>query len=314
MVLKDYLKEEFIGQRNLRLKINFYIESYRKTGIFKNLLIASPRGVGKTELLNQIAKNLIQSNNQPKKYILINGATIKTVGSFVNDIVIPHVSNNQYVTIALDESHAIESKVIDWLLTVLSYSKNNITSNTYDGIDYFFDFKFCSFILATTKVEQLPTAFTSRLKRIEFEPYKSNELISILHKNSTEIKYQENIEKEIISVVRGLPRYVVDIAKDIEKYCNLKGNEIFDEKDWVEFKKIQSIRPLGITVLEYQLLKYLEEFGPRSLTCLAAKLGLDSTTVRRDIESYLISHNLISILGQRYITGFGRRILSGCVE
>ena len=72
MVLKDYLKEEFIGQRNLRLKINFYIESYRKTGIFKNLLIASPRGVGKTELLNQIAKNLIQSNNQPKKYILIN--------------------------------------------------------------------------------------------------------------------------------------------------------------------------------------------------------------------------------------------------
>mgnify|MGYP001558703149 CR=1 FL=1 len=312
MFINDYLSDTFIGQENLKSRINFYIESHRKTNIFKNLLISSPRGVGKTELMTQIAKNLLMPDGRQKNAFIINGATLKNVSGFVNNIVIPHISNNQYVTIAIDEIHAVEESVIAWLLTILGHTNNFITQNSYDGVDYFFDYRYFSFLAATTNIERLPLAFSSRLKRIEFEPYKEKELTIILYKNSPLIKYQDNIEKQIVSVVRGLPRYVVDIAKDIEKFCNLKGNEIFDKNDWLEFKKIHHIRPLGITNKEYELLEYLSEHEGRTLTCLAAKLGLDTTTVRRDIESYLISHSLIEIMTKRYITGYGLNILRQC--
>ena len=259
MFIHDYLGDSFIGQDNLRGKLNFYIESHRKTNIFKNLLISSPRGVGKTELMTQIAKNLLMPDGRQKNAFIINGATLKNVGGFVNNIVIPHISNNQYVTIAIDEIHAVEESVIAWLLTILGHTNNFITQNSYDGVDYFFDYRYFSFLAATTNIEKLPLAFSSRLKRIEFESYKEKELIIILHKNSSSISYKDNVEKQIVSVTRGLPRYVVDIAKDIEKFCDLKENEVFDKNDWLEFKKIHHIRPLGITNKEYELLNFLAE-------------------------------------------------------
>ncbi len=311
MLIRDYFGNSFIGQDKLKSKIGFYLETHKKTQIFKNLLISSPRGVGKTELMTQISKNLFKPDGQQKNAYLINGATLKNVSGFVNNIVIPLVSNNQHVTIAIDEIHAVESDVIAWLLTILAHSDNHITKNSYDGIDYFFDFRYFSFISATTNAEKLPSAFSSRLKRIEFEPYQEKDLETILHKNSPNIIYKDKIEEKIVSVIRNSPRFVVDISKDIESFCNLKNNNEFGKKDWAEFKRIHNTRPLGITNLELQVLKYLT-MGEKSLTSIAAKLSLDTTTVRRDVESYLISNNLMEISGKRHITGYGLKILREC--
>jgi len=311
MVITDYLKN-YIGQEDSKSRLNFYINQFKKTKFLPPLLFSSSRGSGKTELAREIAKNLEDDTGKIKKYIEVNSASLKSIQDFLDDLVLPHIIGNQYVTILLDESHALNSRLTEWLLTAFNTEKDSKTSVSYNGQQYDFDFKYLSVITATTNPEKISQAFLSRFRRFDLKEYKNEEIAQILTKNLINKNYTVNLEDglslEIAGYARQTPREIVHISKDIRGYCEQNNNYEFTFKDWEFFRKIMGIKPFGLTNQEAEVLRCLQT-RDSSLTYLAAKLKLDIQTLRRNIEPFLLNKNLMIIDQKRKITRQGIEIL-----
>lgn len=310
--MKQNYFDGIIGQQRVLKTLSFYLDGYKASGVLLPTALFGSKGLGKTTLARTIGKNLLNSDNKPKRFLEINGASLKNLRRFVESVVIPFVQGGQETTIFLDEVHSVDESVLDWLLSVLCVDNDKfLTHATFDGQNFDFDFTRVSFILASTNQEKLSSPFRDRLKRVDLESYTASELLTILEKKLNEVKLADAGE-EIISTCRGNPRKVVDISKDIKSFCGQRKTHTFNYDDWKKLKNILNIRPLGITGNEYQLLKYLDKHGAQSLRCLAAALNLDSSTVQREIELYLIAHGLISIDIKRKITDYGQKVLKEC--
>lgn len=305
----DYF-DNIIGQNRVKRILNFYIESYNITNYIKPLLLCSSRGYGKTTIARSIGKALLNpETKKPKVFLELNMSGVRSVMGFIDSICVPYVFGDQYVTLFLEEIHLADLRVLNWLLSVIPSGDETKTIVNHAGIDYEFNFKKLSIIIATTNPERLSEAFKSRLKRIEIEPYSEEALIDILNKNCLNIKFLSFVEKNIVKVCRESPREVISITKDIKQYSINEGKETFDLLDWNNLKETLGLRPLGLTTHEVEVLRYLNSRGSQSLTSIAAKLGLDPTTVRRDAELFLLKNNLIHIDGKRSITQYGKELL-----
>lgn len=310
-IIPDYIGEDFVGQETAKRALNFFIEGHRATRYIRPMFISTQKGHGKTELARRIGRGLLGEDGLSKKFVEVNGASIKSVRGFVDSVIINHVANDREVTLFIDEIHAVDKNVLAWMLSMLPEGNNKTTSTGWGDEVFDFDYTKFSFLSASTNAEKLPVALKSRLKRIELAPYSGNELVEILLKKTrSDVNFKDGIEREIVSVSRGSPREIsVSLAGEIKAFCSINKISDFGIKEWQELKSIMGIRPLGITNHEYSVLRFLNENGPRTLTCIAAKLGLDSTTVRRDIESFLIANSLIVIDGPRSITSKGQELL-----
>lgn len=302
----EYIKEDdFIGQNNLRKKINFYINYQKNNGFIKPLLFVGQRGVGKTTLARKTGFNLKNNNGAERKFIEINGASLSNLDSFINQVITLHVIDRE-CTLLIDEAHSVNKKIIDWLLSVLSLSEKNTSRAFHSGIEYQFDFSKFNFLAATTNPEKLPLPLKSRLTRLEFEPYSIKDLVKILHKYTKEIEYKDNIEQDIVSHARGCPRIVSEnIGKDLKQV----NEKVITKEIWQQIKKVLGYLPMGLNTKEIQILRFLEANGPQSLTAIAAHLGLDASATRRDYELFLLSNGLINIAGTRNLTPRGQTIL-----
>lgn len=310
MTQTDYLGDKFIGQANVRKAVNFFIEGQKSNGILPPLLLASQRGSGKTELARLISKNLIDPDTkQNKPWIEINGASVQKIKSFVDSIIVPHVSGDKPITLFFDEFAGCSSEIKDWFLSILQPNGTNITSASHAGEVYTFDARKFSVIMATTNPEDLSKPLVSRMTRIELEPYTNPDLVKILTKNIGEIELLDSVENEIISICRQSPREVVKAGQNVVQYCSQNRISKFGASEWCDLKAILNIKPLGLTSNEIELLKFLKLRGAQTLTAIGAKLRLDVTTVRKDIEQFLLCENLIKIDGKRHLSDTGLKIL-----
>lgn len=300
----------YIGQERVRKMVNFYIDCQRRSKVFDPMLICSQRGSGKTELARIIAKNLLDNHNQPKKAVEINCASVKSLGSFINNIVSPYISNGQEITIVFDEIHLLPQEVHAWLLSAFNIEVTSCNRVSYDGVEYTFDHRLLSAVSCSTNSEKLTKAFLSRLTKVELEAYTNEDLIKILFKNTPEINYQDNIENEIVKTVRHSPREAVKLGKNIIKYCERSNSNSFNKGDWLFLKSILDIRPLGLKSHEWRILEYLYNHGPQTLTCISSYLGVDSKTTQKDFEIHLLSEDLIRINQKRELTNKGREVLT----
>lgn len=307
MMHNEYFPD-FIGQSIIKTQLSFLLNAYQHSRILSPLLLVAKRGDGKSDLSRRIALNLTNSNRTgPKKLIEINSASVKTVESFVEKIIIPFVAGNKEVTLFCDEFAKIGEPVSDWLLSVLCPNAEHRTFAYHGGTRYDFDFRYFSFIGATTDAHLVSLPMKSRLRRLEFEPYSNIDLIKILHRNC-DIEFRDNIEHEIVKVLRSSPRATVMMAQDIRQYATNENKNSFGRRDWENFKFILGILPLGLTRNELQLLRYLDE-GPATLTCLSAKFSLSIAELRQEIELFPMASGLISIDGKRKLTHKGKELL-----
>lgn len=308
-IIPDYIGAGYIGQEKAKKTINFQIHSQRQRQLLEPILITSQRGSGKTAISRLLAKSLLNKDGSPKRAIEINGANLQKLSSFVSSVIIPHVANDQEITLIIEEVHITNLEILTWLLSALTTDTTGINRVQYEDSEFVFDFRKFHFIATTTNPEKLPKAFLSRMARVELEFYQPNELVAILHKNTPNIQFVGKIEEQIISVARKSPRETVKLAKNLIKYCEQKGNFVFSAVDWTVFKDIFNIRTLGLINNELEILRYLSQNGPQPLRGLAAKLGVDSKTVQQDYELFLLSEGLIKVSGQRLLTMAGQRVL-----
>ncbi len=310
-MIKDYFGDEIIGQHRAKQTLNFVINSQQKTGFLRPIFLTAPRGSGKTSIARKIGENLTDSSGRRKLFLECNGSSIKQLGNFVNQIIAPFIVNRD-ATLFIDEIHSVSLGVREWLLSVLQPNADGLSQASFNGQQYDFNFNRFSFIGASTNPEQINLPLKDRLRRVDLETYSMEDLSKILTKNLNKLRCSDGIEHEIVACSRKNPRQTVFIARDIIDYAKNRQIKTITRDHWLNIKKVFNIRPLGLLQKEIQLLRILNDHGHNTLTSLASKLGLDQTTVRREVESYLLANNLIRIEGHRSISEDGRRILQDC--
>jgi len=92
-------------------------------------------------------------------------------------------------------------------------------------------------------------------------------------------------------------------------YCERANQNTYDLKDWKKMCGILDIKPMGLSNLEVELLKILQERGNCSLQMLSAVTGMSRTAIQKEAELYLLKRGLMKINGQREISGKGMNVL-----
>jgi len=302
--MSDYL-DGFIGQQELRKQVNFAVDGYKATKFLDNTLFIAKRGDGKTTVSRKVGENL------GKKFLEINGSSIKSISSFVDQVIIPFVSNNQEICMFIDEVACVNPKVQEWMLSMLQYDPQTKRSTAmHDGVKHDFNFTKLSCVAATTSPQLLSNAFKSRFNRLEFSDYTQGDLVEILHKYSPDVQYSDNIEPNIVEASRGSPREIsLRLTNFIYQYLSQrKTDNSFGAKDWDLLRKTLTIRPLGLSAHEEKLLRTLSK-SQKTVTNLTGVFNLDMSTIRKEIELYPVSLELVSIGQKRQITNKGIAIL-----
>lgn len=300
----------FIGQQGVKNVLSFLLEGYEKTGAMMPILFVAKRGAGKTDLVKKVGKHLIDRNTSiPKPFLEINGASLRNTTAFVDKAVIPFQNKN--VTYFIDETHSVDSKVQEFLLSVLNINSEMKSTTSFDGQQLEFDLRKHTFMFATTDPQKLFPAFKSRCRRIDFQPYTIEDIRNVLLEHATRkgIRFENEVENRVAAVCRNTPREAVKIVEDIKQYCFIKSKTSFNLSDWDFLTQILGLKPLGLNNLEFETLKLLKTYGNMSLTSIANNLSVSRSSIMNDVEPFLVENRLIKIDSKRSITVDGVKAL-----
>jgi len=309
--MKPTLFPDLIGQVVAKRKLGFYLEGYNASNYIPHLMFVAPKGCGKTMMATACAKELHSRENpsKPKPFLELNCSTIKNVSQFFNQVIIPHV-NQQECTVLFDEASELPKDVTMALLTILNPNKHNRTTFSFEDYTVDFDFHRQSFMFATTEAQSIFHALMDRCERLDLEEYTYEELGKIVAVNYPEAEFDEGLLTEIAPTLRGNARQAQKMANNIKAYLASKRRSKFTTVDWEALKWALGILPLGLSRIELQVLRILAASKECSLTNLAAKTGLTTECLRRDFEMYLQKHSLMEITTNgRSITPRGQKYL-----
>jgi Holliday junction resolvasome RuvABC ATP-dependent DNA helicase subunit len=304
---------DVIGQEDVKSKLGFYIDGYKKTSMIPHFLFIAEKGCGKTMMAGKVAKHLT-IDGKPKKAKELNCSSIKSFAQFVEQIGIPMIQDND-CTLVFDEASALVDDMTIHLLTMLNPNDNNRnTVTTPDGGVLDINFKRHSFMFCTTEPQKVFPPLMSRCHRVDFEAYKHPELMTIVKKsvdkNNGKIKFDTAVEKDLPTVLRNNPRCAQMMANDVISYCVQFSVKLFNALHWTEMKKKLGIKPLGLNATEIRVLQILEKSPHCRLTDISAKLGMSASSIQRDIELFLLRNNLIKVSNGRCLTDDGQQYLN----
>ena len=284
---------DIIGQETVKKALGFYIDGYQKTGCIPHLMFTAPRGCGKTTMATAMAKNL-KSNGSIKPLITLNCSTIKSLKQFFNMIVIPHMVDTD-ATVLFDECSELPKDVTMALLTITNPNPRNRNDFSYEDYNVTFDYRRLSFMFATTEGQSIFHALMDRMERIDLEEYKLDELGKIVMLGLEGYTVEKKALEQVSTVLRGNARAGQKMAMKMKLYLNAQGKTNFNLKDWRELSGKLGILPLGISVQELNLMRYMARKKATRLTELAAITGLSKGAIQKDYELYLSKMGLMEI-------------------
>jgi Holliday junction resolvasome RuvABC ATP-dependent DNA helicase subunit len=289
--------EGIIGQEKVKRKLSLYIDGYKKTSLLPNLLFEGAQGSGKTHLCYRVAE-LLQ-----KDWYDVNGATIKNVKEFINNILM-EVSGKKAL-IFIDEFHAVPHGLNDLLLTVTNPNLSGVNTFNFEGSDIEIDRKLISFIFATTERQKIFKPLLGRLTPISLAAYTLDELASIIRLNAPKVRVATDAASVLSTYTRGTARSAVLMGQEIQNYSIVMGRPVFTTDMVPELMDILDIFPLGLTEQEVMVLAHIRDsHGGITLTALSSKTHMTKPS-QQDAELYLQKQNLMRIEGKRVITQEG---------
>ncbi len=248
--------QDLIGQNHAKDRLNFHFDGYVNGEPFPSIIFCGQRGNGKTEIAKATAIKLRELSGGVKSAKLLNSSSIKNIKSWWNSVIIPEV-NDKDVTLFFDECHKLPDDVSTALLTICNPNVTHKNTFCYEDYSVDFDLRRQTFLFATTEPQKVFAPLLNRMKRVDLQPYKNNELAKILQKNAPGIGFNDDVLAEMTPVCRSTARQAVMMAEDVLTYLAPKHKRYFSLDDWNQFRRTLDILPLGITRSELSVLRVL---------------------------------------------------------
>jgi len=292
------------GQSALKSKLRFNLDSFKKGAPLPHFLFTGGRGNGKSQFAKQLAVEIKKTDSRFEGH-LINCATIKNVGSFYEQIYTPKIEGKHCVLL-LDESHNLPDIIQQLLLTTIEVDDKIERIIPTDSGDMRINTLQHIFMFMSSEPDRIFSPLRDRMEIVALSSYKPAELGEILVKQCKEIKFHDGTVAAICDSLRGNPRDAIKASQGIKKYCLINRTTKFSEKDWLEYCKMNDVKPFGLNAGEIQVLRVLAQNGACSLNDLRGATSISRTAIMNDLEPYLLSKHFIKIDGKRHITAKGK--------
>ncbi|WP_342269409.1 Holliday junction branch migration DNA helicase RuvB [Spiroplasma endosymbiont of Aspidapion aeneum] len=299
---------EFIGQEQTKKNLDIFIKSsIKQKKALDHIMIHGPSGLGKTSLAHIVGKQL------NKKLFYLNGTSLQKP----SDIISPLTKIKENEIIFIDEIHAINRDVIETLYPVL---EDNFLSIII-GKDYnskAINIKIPKFTLigATTEINKIPEPFLNRFPIIFYLTNYTNDEIEKIVKNSCK-KIAMNIEDEAILKIstycKQNPRIANNLIQRVYDFYIMKDLNIIAKKDINNILYELGIFKYGLSTIELDYLKILENKKSISINTISQILNIPTKTLEINVEPILIKLNFIekSTIGRK-ITSAGIEYIANC--
>jgi Holliday junction DNA helicase RuvB len=250
--------DDYVGQERPKAIARLMISASQiEARSLPNILIDGPYGTGKTSL----AKIIFQSAGITPR--VMDAAAFKGTPFIKHPLII-------------DEVHNLDSVVADSLNLLIDRGSVQL-------------------IACTTSPGQVPAAFKSRFREIHLEPYNLNEIEKILA-NAVARKNLTMADKTIAEIARRSrlnPRAAIHNLSFIFDWMIVNNNFVPTQKNLEDAFSILGIDKNGLTERDYKYLAALDTDRSVGLSHLSAMLGLDTKTIEREVEPYLLQLGLV---------------------
>lgn len=292
--MSDKYFGELVGLVNTKRRLSFYIDNFHSSGLMPNLLLNSAKGNGKTSVARLIAKGM------NRKLVEVNCAELESLDDFFG-VISQYCKGN--AVLFMDESENLSKEISIALLTILNPTKENYTEYSHNGQKYSFNFKNFSVIMASTELQTIHHALVDRLRVIDFDIIKNEDLKQIIKNNLKEYRIEDGLLDRIVTIVRSNPRQAQILCNDLLTFLGRRGTKEFSTKIWFEFFSEMGLFELGFTNSEIRLLKILKQYPNSSLTRVASMLNQTVESTRKATELYPLRTGLLEIKA-----GSGRKL------
>jgi len=253
--------KKLIGLKDIRYELD-------KLKAVPHILFTGPRGTGKTTLGNYIAET------RDKKVKFVTGNTLKKT-----DVLNLFVNIREGDIILIDEIHRLNPAVEEVLYQPMETGKlpiQDISGNTME-----FPLPQFSLIGTTTKSAAISKPLMSRFQITFHIPhYNLRELTRIVLSNYNDMPLRSALQ---IAGNVVTPREAINLAFRVTQL----GDDIEQNLKFIGYK-------LGVSRLERQYLKVVQNVGKISLASLVSAMQVDEDEVRF-VEDKLIQKRLIQI-------------------
>jgi Holliday junction DNA helicase RuvB len=171
-------------------------------------------------------------------------------------------------------------------------------------------------LAATTDEFRLAKPLRDRFQiTLRLEPYGRDELEKLLRQRIRllQIEVEDPVPAMVAQRSKGTPRIGLRLLESCRRVAASTGERAVSEKHAIEAFELAGLDDLGLDAQEQKYLKILAaQQQPLRLGTVAARLGMEPTTVSKVIEPFLVRENLLARDERgRALTDLGRKHACG---
>jgi len=278
----------FIGQEDIKnILKSAILSSIKRNDSLWHILFSWDSWFWKTTLAQIIANNLWKNIKIITAYAMEKPADMISV---LNQL-------EEWDILFIDEIHRLKPKIEEILYIAMEDFRVDIIM---EDETMSLPIKKFTLIWATNKLEHLSDAFKNRfVYKFHLKWYTDKEKKKILEKYLKEfdIKYDKTIIKKLSKKCLPVPREIKNLSIKIRDYLIAswfkEWNIYIDDEIYKELIENLKLEENGLSSLQKQYLKILEENDIVWLKTIASILNIDEKVIEKDIEPLLINLNLI---------------------
>lgn len=283
--------EYFTGQKAICKNLDVFINAAKtRNEALDHVLLSGPPGLGKTTMAQIIANEMGSS-------IKITSGPILTKPG---DLAAILTNMNEKDVLFIDEIHRMHPAVEEMLYPAMEDFKIDILigeGQTAKSIRI--DIPQFTVVAATTRLGLLTQPLRERFGiPLRFEFYTSEELASIIERNTTLLGFEieEEAALEIARRSRGTPRIAYRLLRRIRDFSSFSEKKLITYDITVASLDQLNVDPLGLDSEDKKYLDVIKNLfngGPVGIDTISAALCESANTIEEVIEPYLIQIGLI---------------------
>jgi Holliday junction DNA helicase RuvB len=289
--LRPQLLNEFIGQENVKLRLEIVIEAARaRKEALGHCLFSGPPGLGKTTLSHIIAKSM------GTQLTVVSGPAIEKPGDLAG--VLTNLKPGDVLFI--DEIHRMPKTAEEYLYSAMEDFSLDLMIDTGPNARSV-QVKLNPFTLvgATTRSGLLSAPMRSRfLITLRLDYYEPHALQNIVHRSAKilNLELTPDGSLEIAKRSRGTPRIANNLLRWVRDYAQTQKVKIIDASTARKALDMLAIDERGLDEMDKKILSVIidhHDGGPVGLNNLAAACGEESHTIEEVYEPFLILQGMI---------------------